>query len=418
MNAGDDGRATDIPAQALVPAARSRPPVPADDTEVTNEAFDETFVEHAADDTDVAAMVHAAEVEAAGLGGGGAVLGTPGPQLNRHTPFMVGLMGAAGVAVMYALCKALVSAASILALIGLALFLAIGLEPVVAWLTRRKVHRGVAVAVVALLVVGVVGGFLAAAIPPLATQVEAFISHLPTYVAQMKDHSTTLGKLDLRFHIQQHIDDFVNGSSITTGILSAGQLVLTTTASTTSVMVLTIYLLFDLPRIRRLAYRMMPASRRPRVILIGDEVLAKVGRYVLGNMFTSLIAGVGTFIWLFAFGVPYPVVLAAMVAIFDLIPVVGSTIAGVIVSLIAVSVSVPVAIATAIFYVAYRLLEDYLIVPRVIGRAVHVSGTVTIVAVLIGAAVLGLLGALVAIPAAAAIDVMLRETVFPRLDRT
>ena len=349
--------------------------------------------------------------------GEGAVLGTPGPVFNRRTPFMVGMMGAAGVAVTYVAARAVVSAASILALIGLSMFLAIGLEPIVAWLTRRRIRRGLAVAIVALLVLGVVGGFLAAAIPPLVTQIGGFIRELPSYVAQMKDNSTTLGRMEVRFHIQEHVSGFLNGSSVATGLLDAGHLVLTATASTTTVMVLTIYLLFDLPRIRRLAYRLTPASRRPRVILIGDEVLAKVGRYVLGNMFTSLIAGFCTFVWLFAFGVPYPVVLAAMVALFDLIPVVGSTIAGIIVSLIAVSVSVPVAIATAAFYIVFRLMEDYLIVPRVIGRAVEVSGTATIIAVLIGAAVLGLLGALVAIPAAAAVDVLLRETIYPRLDR-
>jgi predicted PurR-regulated permease PerM len=138
---------------------------------------------------------------------------------------------------------------------------------------------------------------------------------------------------------------------------------------------------------------------------------------VLANLLTSLIAGAGTFVWLLAFGVPYPIVLALMVAIFDLIPIVGSTAAGIIVSLIALTVSVPVAIATAAFYITYRLLEDYLIAPRVIGRAVDVPATATIVAVLIGGAALGLLGALVAIPAAAAIDLLLQETVYPRLDQ-
>ncbi len=412
MDAVDDGRSADAVPQDNVPAPRS----PHGFGDGGN-AADDALLEHTADEEDIEALVDAAEAEAISMRGEGAELGTPGPPINRRTPFMVGMMGAAGVAVTYVLARAVVSAASILALIGLSMFLAIGLEPIVAWLTRRRMRRGFAVALVALLVVGVVSGFLAAAIPPLVTQIEAFIRESPRYIAQMKDHSTTLGKMDLRFHIQQHISDFASGSSVATGVLSAGRLVLTTTASTTTVLVLTVYLLFDLPRIRRLAYRLTPASRRPRVILIGDEVLAKVGRYVLGNMVTSLIAGVGTFIWLYAFGVPYPIVLAAMVALFDLIPVVGSTIAGVIVSLIAVSVSVPVAIATAVFYIVYRLLEDYLIVPRVIGRAVEVSGTATIVAVLIGAAVLGLLGALVAIPAAAAIDVLLRETVYPRLDR-
>ena len=182
-------------------------------------------------------------------------------------------------------------------------------------------------------------------------------------------------------------------------------------------LVLTIYLLADLPRIRRLIYRLTPARRRARAILIGDEVQTKVGGFVLGNLITSLIAGVGTFVWLLIFGVPYPIVLALMVALLDLVPIVGSTVGGIIVSLVALTVSLPVAIATAIFYTAYRLLEDYLLVPRIIGRTVKVPATVTFVAVLIGGTALGLIGALVAIPVAAAIDILLRETVFPRLDQ-
>src|SRR6185369_8161191 len=181
---------------------------------------------------------------------------------------------------------------------------------------------------------------------------------------------------------------------------------------------LTVYLLFDLPRIRRLIYRLTPASRRPRAILIGDEMSNKVGRYVLGNLLTSLIAGVASLVWLLAWGVPYPFVLALMVAVLDLIPIVGSTVAGIAAALVALTVSLPVALATVGFFVAYRVLEDYLIVPRVIGRAVEVPATATIVAVLIGGTALGVIGALVAIPAAAAIELLLRETVYPRLDRS
>lgn len=350
----------------------------------------------------------------------GQVLGTPGPPLSRRSPFMIGLLGAAGVGVMYELFHLMLAATSVIVLIGLALFLAIGLEPAVQRLMKWRFPRGFAVLIVALLFIGAVGGFLAAAIPPIVTQTQAFIHQIPTFVAQMRDHSSTLGKLDSRFHIQDNVTKALNssnGGTVATGVIGAGKVVLTTTVSTFTVLILTVYLLADLPRIRRLIYRMTPASRRARVILIGDEISVKVGRYVLGNLFTSLIAGVGTLIWLLAFGVPYPIVLAIMVAVFDLIPVVGSTVAGVIVSLVALTVSLPVAIATAIFYVAYRLLEDYLIVPRVIGHAVSVPATATIVAVLLGGAVMGLIGALVAIPAAAAIDILLRETIFPRLDK-
>jgi len=333
---------------------------------------------------------------------------------------MIGLLAAAGVGVTYELGQFLIAATSVIVLIGLALFLAIGLEPAVQWLMRMRLPRPLAVLVVALSVIATVGGFLAAAIPPLVAQTQEFIHQIPNYVAQVQDHSSGLGKLDARFHIQQRITDAIKaskGTSVATGVIGAGKVVLTATASTFTVLILTVYFLADLPRIRRLIYRLIPATRRARVILIGDEISAKVGRYVLGNLLTSLIAGAGTFIWLLIFGVPYPVVLAIMVAIFDLIPVIGSTVAGVIVALVSLTVSLPVAIATAVFYVAYRLLEDYIIVPRVIGHAVSVPATATIIAVLIGGTVLGLVGALVAIPAAAAIDILLRETVFPRLDR-
>ncbi len=365
-------------------------------------------------------LVAEAEAEAESLIGEGPVLGTPGPPVSRRSPFMIGLLGAAGVGVMWELGHLLIDASSVIALIGLALFLAIGLEPAVRWLMRVRMPRVAAVALVAVAVVGVFVGFLAAAIPPLVGQVESFINHLPSYAAQIRDHSGTLGKLDARFHIQQRLSDLTSspsGDKLTTGLLGAGRFVLNATASALTVMVLTVYLLADLPRIRRLVYRLTPASRRARVILIGDEVADKVGWYVLGNLLTSLIAGAGTLAWLLVFHVPYPFVLSLMVAVLDLIPIVGSTVAGIIVSLVALTVSLPVAIATAIFYTAYRLLEDYLIVSRVIGRAVAVPATVTIVAVLVGGAVLGLLGALVAIPVAAAIDILLRETVFPRLDR-
>jgi predicted PurR-regulated permease PerM len=366
-------------------------------------------------------LIAEAEAEAEALAvGDDQILGTPGPPVNRRSPFMVGLLGAAGVAVTYELGQFLLTASGVLVLVGLALFLAIGLEPAVHWLLRTRMPRGLAVFIIALAVVGGIGGFLALAIPPVVAQVEAFAHQLPNYVAQIHDHSSSLGRLDARFHIEQRVTAAVGGNSqskLTSGLLGAGKVVLSATAATFTVLILTVYLLTDLPRIRRLAYRLTPANRRPRVILIGDEISAKVGRYVLGNLLTSLIAGVGTFLWLLAFGIPYPVVLGLMVAILDLVPVVGSTIAGVIVSLIALAVSLPIAIATAVFYVVYRLLEDYLIVPRVIGRAVDIPATATIVAVLIGGTAFGLLGALVAIPAAAAIDILLRETIYPRLDK-
>jgi predicted PurR-regulated permease PerM len=189
-------------------------------------------------------------------------------------------------------------------------------------------------------------------------------------------------------------------------------------ASALIVVVLTVYFLTDLPRIRATFYRLVPHSRRPRAIQLGDEIFAKVGAYVLGNLLISLIAGTLTFAFLAIFKVPYSLLLSILVAILDLVPVIGSTIAGVVVCLVALSVSLPVCLATIGFFVVYRLAEDYLLVPKIIGRAVEVPALVTVVAVLLGGALLGIVGALVAIPAAAALLLLIRELLFPRLDHT
>jgi predicted PurR-regulated permease PerM len=125
----------------------------------------------------------------------------------------------------------------------------------------------------------------------------------------------------------------------------------------------------------------------------------------------------GTFVWMIAFGIPYPALLALLVAILDLIPVIGSIVGGFIVTLVALTVSLPVAIYTLAFYIFYRLAEDYLIVPRVMGRTVQLPAVVSLVSVLLGGVLLGIVGALVAIPVAAALRVILNEITFPRMDK-
>lgn len=209
------------------------------------------------------------------------------------------------------------------------------------------------------------------------------------------------------------------GSGIAGGLLSAGIAVFSAFADSLIVLVLAVYFLVDMPRIRALLYRLFPHSRRARAILIGDDILAKVGGYVLGNLLVSLVAGGLTFGWLLIFGVPYALLLAIMVALLDLVPVVGSTIAGIIVALVTLlTVSLPLCLATIGFFILYRFGEDYFLVPRIIGRAVQVPALVTVVAVLIGGALLGVVGALVAIPVAAAMLLLAREVLFPRLDQS
>jgi predicted PurR-regulated permease PerM len=333
---------------------------------------------------------------------------------------MIGLTGALGVAVAYGLVEVASKARSVLVIVGLALFIAVGLDPVVGWLVRRGVPRWAAVLTVIGCGVAVAGAFLAAAIPPLTSEATALAHQIPHYMHTLQDRNSQLGKLNVKYHLQQRLSKVVTsgGSSLIGGVLGAGELVLSTASFILVVVVLSIYFLAGLPRIKVFAYQLVPHSRRPRVILISEEVLAKVGGYLLGNFITSAIAGLGTFVWMLALGIPYPILLGMFVALVDLIPVIGSTAGGAVVTLVALTVSLPVALATLGFYIVYRLAEDYLLVPRVMGRTVQVPAIVSLIAVLVGGVLLGIIGALVAIPIAAAIRLLLQEIAIRRLDKS
>jgi predicted PurR-regulated permease PerM len=368
--------------------------------------------------SDEEGSVAEAEILAAKMSSDEQPLGAPGRRFNRRSPFYIGLTASAGVAVTYGAVRILGSLSSVLVLIGVAFFLALGLEPAVSWFVNRKLPRWAATTLVFVVFLAMMGAFLAAAIPPLAQQASELIKQAPHYIQQAQDHSSAIGRLNDRLHLQQRITDTINGSggSVVNDVVSAGSAVFDAVADSLIVIVLTVYFLVDMPRIRTNLYRLVPHTRRPRAILIGDEVFAKVGAYVLGNVLISVIAGAATFLWLMAFDVPYPLLLGIFVALLDLVPVVGSTIAGVVVAAVALTVSLPICIATTVFFVVFRLLEDYLLVPRIIGGAVKVPALITVVAVLIGGALLGIVGALVAIPIAAALLLLTEEVLYPRLD--
>ena len=368
--------------------------------------------------TDAEGPIADAESAAAALISADSPMGKPGKPFDRKSPFFIAVFATVGVALTYGAIQLLVTASQVLVLSALALFLAIGLEPAVSWLARHGFKRGLAVLTVLLSVVAVIGAFIAIATPALVAQVQNLTDDLPKLAEQVNDNSTWIGRLAAQINLQDNIKNLLteSGPGVANGVLGIGVGILSGVASMILVLVLTSYFLADMPRIRAGVYRLFPAGRRPRAILIGDQILVKVGAYVLGNLAISAITGVVTFAWLAAFKVPYALLLAIFVALVDLIPVVGSTIGGIVVSLVALSVSLPTAVATLIFYVVYQSLEGYILVPPIIGRAVRVPAMVTAVAVVIGGAMLGLIGALVAIPLAAALLLVTKAVLFPRLD--
>lgn len=341
-------------------------------------------------------------------------LGALGHPFNHRSPFFVGLNAAFGVAVAYVIVRGIADITTVLVIIGLALFLAIGLNPVIEVLMTRGIRRWIAVGIVTLGFVIVVAGFVLSAASPISHEISALVKNYPRYKANLAAGKGWAGKLAVKFHLTSYLKGKSKLKIPVGGVLGAGKELLTLGVATISVAALTVYFLFALPGVKRLWLSLIPRSRRDRVDLITSEVFTRVGGFMLGNLLTSIISGVGTYIWLLAFGVRDALLLALVVALFDLIPMVGSTVAGIIVSLVAFTKGVPIGIATIAFYIVYRYVEDYFLNPRVMKRTVKVSPGLTIIATLIGGTLLGLVGALVAIPVAATIHLILEEVAIPR----
>ncbi|MGH3375367.1 MAG: AI-2E family transporter [Actinoallomurus sp.] len=349
--------------------------------------------------------------------------GRPGAPLTKSHPFVFGFYGALGVLVAYILVQALSNALQVIILIVVALFLAVGLNPGVEALERIGIARRWSVLLVFLALVGFFVGFGFAIVPPLSEQTTAIIHNLTSgngYLEQLQ-RNPKLQDLDHRYHLIQKARTALQSKDLGTraanGVVGFGQVVLSGVFSTLTVLILTLYFLTSLPNITGFMYRLAPRSRRARVALLGDEILVRIGGYVAGNLLISLIAGVTTFIFLMIVGVPYALALALLVAITDLIPLVGATIGAIFVTALSFFSGLWIGVATAIFFAVYQQVENYVVQPRVMKRSVDVQPAVTIIAALIGGALLGVIGALLAIPAAAAVALILREVVMPRQEQ-
>jgi predicted PurR-regulated permease PerM len=346
--------------------------------------------------------------------------GRLGRPIRRDSPFMIGFLGALGVFVAYFLVQAVVQARSVIILIVVALFLAIGLSPTVEWMIARGIRRGFAIAIVFFVVIGAFVGFGYAVLPPVIQQSQDFIHQSPQYLDDLR-HNRTIRNFDNDYHFIAKIQAYVQsgdlGSRAFGGIVGVGRVVLSAVFGAFSLLIMTLYFLAALPSMKRQAYRLVPATRRERVALLSDEVINRIGGFISGALLVAFIAGATSYLFLLAVGMPFALALAVFVAIFDLIPLVGATIAAVVVTLLGFTQSTGVGLACIVFYVAYQQFENYVIYPRVMRRAVDVPAPVTVVAVLLGGALLGVVGALLAIPIAAAILLVVRQVAIPRMDR-
>ncbi|WP_189045727.1 AI-2E family transporter [Micromonospora sonchi] len=351
------------------------------------------------------------------VGGDAGRFGTPGRPLRRNS-FLVGFTGALGVLSAYAVYLGLRDAAGILVLVVIALFLAVGLHPAVVRLRSLGLPRGLAVAVVALTVLALLGAGVLALVPPIVTQTGQFIEQLPSYLEALQ-RNETVNDLVVRFDLMRRAQEAASADVVGRalgGVLGGAQLLFGTVFRVLTVLVLTIYFLVYFDRMRDLGYALVPRSRRERVQLIGDEILTKVGAYMVGALTIAVLAGAVAFVFALAVGLPYPFALAIVVAVTDLIPQIGATIGAVIVSLVGFATSPSVGIACMVFFLVYQQIENYLVYPKIMRRSVQVNEVAALVAALLGVSLLGVIGALIAIPTVAAVQLILREVVIPRQD--
>ncbi len=338
--------------------------------------------------------------------------------LQRRSPFAIGFFGAIGALLAFWLETRILAIGSVLILVLVAGFLAVGLNPIVEWLERRGLRRPYAVLVVILGVLAAVALFLVALVPVISDQVAAIVKQAPGWVDQLQSNKT-IQDLDARYDIldkaQKAISGKGFGSSLFGGVVGVGIAIFSFLANTFIVVVLVLYFLASLPRIKHSLYQYAPASSRERVTELGDRILENVGAYVSGAFVVALAAGLSSLVFLFVVGLgEYAVALAAVVALLDVIPMIGATLGAVIVTLIAFATDPVTGLYCAIFYVAYQQFENYVIYPRVMSRSTNLPGSLIVIAALVGASLLGVIGALLAIPTAAALMLLVREVVLPR----
>jgi predicted PurR-regulated permease PerM len=338
---------------------------------------------------------------------------TPPDRLRPALLFRWGALFSLGAATTVIGLYALYTVRAILVRILVALFIAVSLEPAVRFLARRGMRRGVAVTLIFLLAFALAAAFLISVIPPLVTQFRSLVDDLPGYLSRLQERSSQFRDLDQRFNVSRQLQGLVGSlpGRLGSGVLGFTGRVFGAVFNTLTVLVFTVYFMADLPRILTGLVRLFPMERRARTRRVVDLLVEKVGGYMIGNIIISIIAGIASYLAFTVLGVRFAVPLAFVIAICDLIPMIGATLGAV----IGVTVALfdkglwPTTVLVAAFFLAYQQLENYLIAPRVLKTTVELGAAAVLIAGLVGATVLGLVGALMAIPVAAAFNVLLHE---------
>ncbi|MEV0050842.1 AI-2E family transporter [Saccharopolyspora shandongensis] len=307
------------------------------------------------------------------------------------------------------------SARSMLILIFLGFFLALGVEPIIAWLHRHGWRRGLALLVLLLGIVLLIGALVLLALVPAVGQVGLFVSEIPELVSGIAAKLSADPELQARLNDPSVHEQLQKAAGAVTGAVTStlaagfaalgaffGGIFAACTAGA-----LMVYFSLAMPRVNAAVERGASAHEGRAEAL--RSAMGRVGGYVTGQAVVCLCAGIVSYLFFLIAGVPYPALLALVVALFDAIPQVGATLASVTGILVALSQSLTLAVVTLLFFCLYQMVENYLIAPRIFAKTVELSPLGAFVAILLGAALAGVLGALTALPIAAALKVLIRQ---------
>ena len=320
-----------------------------------------------------------------------------------------------------ALAWALASVADVLLTIFVAVFCVAVLLPVVGSLERRGWSRRLACTVLVLALVIVIGVVVLVLAQAVSGAVRGFGGDLPQIVGQAR-HSDLgnlinggSGSLDT---LSQHAGDIASGvGKVSGGVANVGVSAFGAVTLFFSVLFLTLFGLIDEPRVRGWVGGLLYREDRERYLRVADRIIQATSRYMLGNLAISMICGTVYGITAVVLGLPYPLALAVIAGILDLVPTVGATIAGIVIAIVALSVSLQALIAFAIVIVVYQQIENYILQPTIIGKAAQVSAFTVLASVLAFGALFGLIGAIIAVPLAAGLQIVAEELTASRRAR-
>jgi len=350
--------------------------------------------------------------------------------MKIQNAFRIGLLGTLGVGVGLLIITSIANLSTIITYIGAALFLALGLDPAISWLERRGLPRWAAILIVMTGVGLLVAALVLAVAPIIVEQVSQLVDEIPRIVELVSSQQwiDTLKQQFPQIRVDEIIEqvttgltDFVTNpdklSELAGGVLLVAVAIGSGVFAVIIVFILMLYFTASLNAMKRATYQLVPASKRERFADLTEQITQSVGRFVLGQASLAAVNGVLSFIFLSIINAPFPAVLAFLAFLFSLVPLVGTLTGSVIIVLVCwiPGLGSPLtALVAAIYYIIYMQVEAYVLSPRIMNRAVKIPSALVVIAALAGGALGGILGALVAIPVAAAGLLIIKQVVIPR----